>query len=1180
MTITITPTPSTSPPINYLYYHSYGIPSTNSSCPFPYYSSSSTTTGKCDITIGTGKGLMMWKIITILCLLTSIISCLLLSFNLVSEMYVIQNTNGYKNKDNLIFLIFAIACSVMAIIANIDPYGYYGIVPFPVYGSFLFIEEGTALFLAALLCDRWAIVAHLTYNKHNNNPTLSSATTTTINSNKQSFLPLKLLALCCLTIFIGGPLLFYQGGTWYWIMNVVINGFTSCTCYCLVLFSATRIRIIHVYLLKQQQLHHQQQDELTNTATTQSKTTTTTSSSNQILKRLRLRFYLYIVITAACGTLCLYLAIFSLISQPQFVFTTVAINHILSSIASAFIAVGFCRLFRSSPGSTSKFLHYMKSKFNKKGTTATTTANINNNTNVQTRHQFKHKKLLHYQQQRNMLLSQYDPEGLVTVIDSEYPRSSIMNSNNPTHNNNNDDVISSVISPVLSGQQQQLQQQNANSNNNTISILKAKTLPINPHDVFIKNTRIHQFIEKMFTLVQISPQSQTKNILFSFIWASILTIFLTFIVIDNTDGHIQQLGYLFTILVMGGSIGITMTCMSQVILQQYLIPTTYFVGVLITVIINGILLGIALNDTRASIVPGIMAIQFVSFSTDALVYPQLRLILVFNSLFPTIVLVILVVFNIAPRLNNVILPIGSSGGGYSLLQTLRDGLIVQILQFIVELLFVWRRRDQKRFLHIGEKVERRMILLNDASNTGRKNHRHYQEREGNASSIFIQSGFFMKQVSGYGGSVYQPSTQQPSHREENQSPSVQHKRPTTTTTKIFVNKIAVKQHDCVALYCFPSNPQIFFWLNSPLAHGLNILISIGTCIIIGLNPFFYYDDLVVPGSTTNNNTIMCYLCLISILYVTVQELMICSVPLLKLLIQRVSFIPALLFSLLWMILSCYVLHDERCLFIIYAFVCHILGLLSDASVISTNNNSIMLGNSIHIWFIKKHIISKIAMLIISVYLIMDIFPNVDHAILVIGGGGGGGGSSSNNSNIAQDAEVIDFAQQTGDWGFFSLALPDLLKCLMEFIDYVNRYYHGSSKNIEYFTFINSPIAPKYNIGSVIVSVVDNNIGEQQQQHQAVVVDNNNNKDVNVEDTTNTSSLLSNDNILLVKSLALVMANHNFVVTPGITTITTAASTSTFGGGGGDGNTINNNNNGEDNNNNHIHDVNDIDIEIV
>lgn len=76
---------------------------------------------------------------------------------------------------------------------------------------------------------------------------------------------------------------------------------------------------------------------------------------------------------------------------------------------------------------------------------------------------------------------------------------------------------------------------------------------------------------------------------------------------------------------------------------------------------------------------------------------------------PTLVTLVCVVFNLAPGLHNEILPVGV--GGYSLVQALRDGMIAQIVQLGTELVLVARGRDRRRFIHVKDPVEVRVITF-------------------------------------------------------------------------------------------------------------------------------------------------------------------------------------------------------------------------------------------------------------------------------------------------------------------------------------------------------------------------------------------------------------------------------------------------------------------------------------
>jgi hypothetical protein len=565
----------------------------------------------------------------------------------------------------------------------------------------------------------------------------------------------------------------------------------------------------------------------------------------------------------------------------------------------------------------------------------------------------------------------------------------------------------------------------------TLSVFLAKSLPVNSAHVLVQ---LPLFVVPFITFMR---QHRWSRLLLSVTWSFILATFVGLIILNIVP---VELGYLFSLFTVVGSMAVYAMTMSRVLLVE-LFRTSFFWGVFATSFVNSVLLGIALHDTRASIVPGLFAVQSIVFCSDALVIPHLRSLLIMNSLSPSFVLIVLVIFNLAP-LHNEILPIGSSG--YSLLQTLRDALLVHVLQMTTELLFVWRGRDRRRFLHLSESVELRIVpfadpLLNVVGTRQSAVVGHHQ-REGNASTIVGQSGFFARLVSGVGGGSPPAAVVVGSvgSGSEDVDSVVDHPK-----TKVFVNKIAVKQRDCVAVRVFGLNDgqRLFVLLDGGVGRGLLYMCR---CVVLGLT-------CAMPWLETSA---ICLVVIPLLIYVIIQELMTSSVSLLRLLVRRVTFWPQILFVVVWMVLASFVLQNERGVIVLFAFVEHVFARLSDAqATIRSKNVLVRLVHSLR---------GSIIILVLSVYLICDQFRDVGHAVLTIAG------SSSTSASTSQGAETIDFSQQCGDWGLFSLALPEILGVVM---DVMPLLVAPKDKFVEKFTFINSPIAPNYN-NSTTSSIVE------------------------------------------------------------------------------------------------------------
>jgi hypothetical protein len=117
----------------------------------------------------------------------------------------------------------------------------------------------------------------------------------------------------------------------------------------------------------------------------------------------------------------------------------------------------------------------------------------------------------------------------------------------------------------------------------------------------------------------------------------------------------NEYGFLFSGIMCVGS-GIVFTTGMSPTICKHLARETEVMMAMLTIVLNGVLFGIALNDVRASVVPGLMAMQAMAFLTDSLAVPDLRTLLILNALVPTFVTLVLVVFNLAPHLHNEILP--------------------------------------------------------------------------------------------------------------------------------------------------------------------------------------------------------------------------------------------------------------------------------------------------------------------------------------------------------------------------------------------------------------------------------------------------------------------------------------------------------------------------------------------
>jgi hypothetical protein len=475
------------------------------------------------------------------------------------------------------------------------------------------------------------------------------------------------------------------------------------------------------------------------------------------------------------------------------------------------------------------------------------------------------------------------------------------------------------------------------------------------------------------------------------------------------------------VIVLIFTIGISFTSLSKSVLFK-LWHTEFMATRLFTCILQGILLMIAFNDFRAIFVPGLILLQLLAFSTDALVIPKLRAILVSIALISSIVTFILIVFGLSGGpLTNITLPIGENQ--YSLLQSARDILIVQVMLFIIEIVHVIRGRDLKRFLHITSPVTFRIIPLEESKQRERKRQGRY---EADASSIVPQSGFFMHQVS----MVQQDDTTTANQvaRQDNGG--------NNNKTRVYVNKIAIRCSDSIGVRYFGEG--FYQKLSSPVGIGLFYL-----CLLVAIIPSAF---IIVNGEVA--------LALIPLMFIlAIREFLTSSLTLLKLLIKRIAFMGASLFGLVWLGITSYALGgDSRICVAFYGFIAYVTILLQDANTVKGSS-----GNTILVMVDQFLLIQKIVpIMILSIYLLLDILPGTEHAVITVYSTVIVSSNSSSLVNSINDVQSVDLAQQAGDLGFFSLFLPILLKGMS--IGW-KKLYSSSNKEDNVLMSIASPVMP-------------------------------------------------------------------------------------------------------------------------
>jgi hypothetical protein len=555
----------------------------------------------------------------------------------------------------------------------------------------------------------------------------------------------------------------------------------------------------------------------------------------------------------------------------------------------------------------------------------------------------------------------------------------------------------------------------------TLSILSPSTLQCTSRDSFF-GLRFPRFS----TLLEWNIARMTLLVISS----TLLTIGVVFILLPSSSesGSTTPLivSIVFQCVVLGLSIVISAIALSKPVLFV-LWHTEWMAARSVTCLFGGVLLMLALDDVRAIFVPGLTVLQLLAFSTDALAIPRLRSILIASALFPTLSVFVMIVFGFAGKLRNVILPIGD---GYSLLQSVRDFLLVQTIFFIVEILHVFRGRDKKRFLHITSPVTCVVVSLEEARKHERKrNHGRY---EANASSVQGQSGFFMRNVSmavhHHQDVVVSSNTMD---TETSQLP--------LSKTRVYVNKIAIRCTDSLAVHLF--GETFYEKLTSPL---MNLL---------------YYGMLIlpiIPSTLIMLDSRAGFAVLPFMVVMMLREALVSSVTLLKLLLKRVAFVGSLILNLVWVCIACYAVGgDARMCVAFYGFVADLTLVLQDANTVKGHGHG-RIRKSLVSWLSGLRMVPTF---ILSLYLILDVLPGTKHAILVVNGG-------TTGTATGNDVQAIDVAQQAGDLGMFSVALPVLVKV---FWDVGRRVFvHvGDFSNEDLFTSIASPVVPIFDLEETV-----------------------------------------------------------------------------------------------------------------
>jgi hypothetical protein len=445
------------------------------------------------------------------------------------------------------------------------------------------------------------------------------------------------------------------------------------------------------------------------------------------------------------------------------------------------------------------------------------------------------------------------------------------------------------------------------------------------------------------------------------------------------------------------------------------------------------------NDLRVFVPPTLCMLQMLAISSDALLLPQIRSLLVTCALLTTFSSWIVVFFNFAPGLTSTILPIGVQG--YSILQAGRDNLLAQLSILLVEVVFVVKGRNKKRFLHLSFPVERILLVQepnneqSSGNNTTRRNHvlnrllarnkNRNSDRIGDASTVFVQSGFVM-------GRVNQEQNSTVDGNNDNQ--------PKPNNLRVYVNKLVVRHTSSLIFKCFNSSSNlaqvIWTWFDGTLAK----------CLLFICMMESFIATLLIPFVQPNVMEIVSYLSIFFLMFVIVRQLAMMSGTMLRILSHRPSFFPRLLLVLTWVIVLSVILGDERSILVVFAGVMQILiHDLADADTSQTSS-----------WFflMVRELCTLPIIVTLSVEMLLDVVPNTTHVTWSMNGG------LDNTNDDINSPNVLDAGQLCADFGLFSLALPAVTS-LVELV--WARLITGQRQNgsVVYFKTFEAPFAPRY-----------------------------------------------------------------------------------------------------------------------
>jgi len=355
-----------------------------------------------------------------------------------------------------------------------------------------------------------------------------------------------------------------------------------------------------------------------------------------------------------------------------------------------------------------------------------------------------------------------------------------------------------------------------------------------------------------------------------------------------------------------------------------LASTAYFAWRLFACTVSTVVLGVALHDARAMLVPALWVSLVSAFCSDAFTgaLQKQRLPIVGFVLAAVVLVASLIVAGQVPSPAAVTVVI-SSAFDYSFMQLARDVFVAQAIVLAFEFESIWRGAHTRRFLHVTEPVAFNIqrLQLTTALQTSPEAHLRQsgkptlqrffsgsnQRYKGAASELEMKSGFFVKErLASAGEDGSQATPTQP------------------TTLLIHVNQVELKQHSALALHVFgEARGTLLFNLVCSRVGRVSGMVVFGFAWAVLLS--FPFLGNQVPR-TFALAAIPCTLIL------GFFRSMLLSRTLARLLITRRHFVLTLVFLTVWAVLASLVLRDERVSLVVFVFTCAVLDWLVDASL--------------------------------------------------------------------------------------------------------------------------------------------------------------------------------------------------------------------------------------------------------